>query len=114
MEGKSQKKRLAVPEISSEMPIAHSEIVNSKNFRYSDVHTKTKCNPNQKLNKVMNLKLDYQEPDKESDLLCQEIKNLTTSEPITEKEEIEKWDITAISQSSLGQEQKQRPNELAY
>ena len=62
----------------------------------------------------MDLKLDYQEPDKESDILCQEIKNLTTPEPITKKEEIEKWDITAISPSALGQEQKQRPNKLEY
>ena len=37
----------------------------------------------------MDLKLDYQEPDKESDILCQEIKNLTTPQPITEREEIE-------------------------
>ena len=31
LEGKSQKKRLTVPEISSEEPLEHSEIVNSKN-----------------------------------------------------------------------------------
>ena len=48
----------------------------------------------------MDLKLGYQEPDKESYILCQEIKNLTSPEPITEKEEREEWDITAISQSS--------------
>ena len=54
----------------------------------------------------MDLKLDDQEPHKESDILCQEIKNPTTPESITEKDEIEEWDITAISQSSLGQEQK--------
>ena len=42
-----------------------------------------------KTEQVMDLKLDYQEPDKESDILCQEIKTLRTSEPITEKEEIE-------------------------
>ena len=47
-------------------------------------------------------------------VVCQEITNLTMSEPIAEKEEIAEWDITAISQSSSGQEQKQRPNELAY
>ena len=33
----------------------------------------------------MDLKSDCQEPDKESDILCQEIKNTTTQEPITEK-----------------------------
>ena len=99
---------MAVPEISSEISYEHSEIVNSKNFFfcYSDVHAKNICNPNQEPNKVMDLKLDYPEPDKERDILCQEIKNLTTSEPITEKEEKEEWDITAISQSSSGQEQK--------
>ena len=62
----------------------------------------------------MDLKLDCQESDKESDIFCQEIKNATTQEPITEKEETEEWDNTAISQSSSGQEQKQRPKELAY
>ena len=58
--------------------------------------------------------MDCQEPDKDSDILCQEIKNETTQEPITEKEDTEEWDYTAISQSSSGQEQKQRQNELAY
>ena len=83
-------------------------------FCSPDAHTKSKCNPNQKLNKVLDVKWDYQEPDKESDFLCQEIKNLTTSGCITEKEEIGEWDITAISQSSSGQEQKERLKELAY
>ena len=45
----------------------------------------------------MDLKLDYQEPDEESDIQCQEIKNLTTPEPITETEEIEECNITTIS-----------------
>ena len=60
----------------------------------------------------MDLKLDCQEPDNDSGILCQEIKNATTQEQITEKEEIEEWDNTAIYQSR--QEQKHRPNELAY
>ena len=58
--------------------------------------------------------MDCQEPDKESDNFCQEIINATTQEPITEKEESKERDNTNISQSSSGQEQKQRPNELAY
>ena len=62
----------------------------------------------------MDLKLDCQEPDKESDIPCQEINNTTTQKPISENEETKEWDNTAISQSSSGQEQKQRPNELAY
>ena len=78
------------------MPLEHSEIVNSKiPFLLLHVHTRNKCNPYPKLNKVIDLKLDYQEPDKESDILRQEIKTLTTSEPITEIEKIKERDITA-------------------
>ena len=32
----------------------------------------------------MDLKLDCQEPDRESDILCQEINNTTTQKPISE------------------------------
>ena len=45
----------------------------------------------------MDLKLDCQEPDKESDILSQEINNITTQKPITENEETEEWNNTAIS-----------------
>ena len=52
LEGDSQKK-LTVPETSSERPLEHSEIANSKNsfFCFSDVHTKT-INPNQNQDKI--------------------------------------------------------------
>ena len=54
LEGNS-KKKLPIPETSSEKPVEHSEIANNKNSFscYSDVHTKNKNNPNQKQNEKL-------------------------------------------------------------
>ena len=109
LEGNSKKKRLTIPETSSEEPLEHSETANSKNsfFSYSDIHTKNKNNPNQNQNEDLNQKLDGHESDKDSENFCQEIKNATIQEPTTKTE----WGNTNISQSSG---QKQKPKELAY
>ena len=68
LEGNSQKK-LTIPETSSEEPLEHSEITNSKNsfFCYSDVHTKIKNNPNQKQNENLDPALDFHKSDTESE-----------------------------------------------
>ena len=59
LEGNSLKKRFTIPETSSEEPLEHSEIANSKNsfFSYSDICTKNKNNPNQNQNEDMGPKI---------------------------------------------------------
>ena len=108
LEGKSQKKRLTIPETPSEEPLEHSEIGNSNNsfLCYSDINTKNKNNPNQNQIKDLDPTLDFHECDKESETFCQEIKNVTIQEPLTKEME---RDNNIISQSS-----GQKPKELAY
>ena len=59
LEGNSQKKKLTIPESSSEEPLEHSEIDNSKNSFFSDsnICSKNKNNPDQNQNPEMNQKL---------------------------------------------------------
>ena len=92
---------MTIPETSSEEPLEHSEIANSKNsfFCYSDVHTKIKNNPNQKRNENLD------KSDTESENFCQEIKNTTVQESIAKWE----WDNSKITEVS-----GQKPKELAY
>ena len=82
LEGNSQKKRLTIPETSSEEPLEHSEIAISKNCFFLTLISipKLKTIPT----KIrMNQKLDGHESDKDSENFCQEIKYATIQEPIT-------------------------------
>ena len=99
---------MTIPETSSEEPLEHSEIANSKNsfFSYSDIHTNNINNPNQNQNEDLDPTLDFHESDTESDNFCQEIINAMIQEPITKEMD---WDNTNISKSS-----GQKPKELAY
>ena len=84
---------MTIPETSSEKPLEHSEIDNSKNsfFCYSDVCTKNKNYPNQNQNENWTIHLIFT--------------NLTIQESIAKIE----WDNTKVPEVS-----GQQPKDLAY